>query len=62
MRDKITKRSVRNGSKRHARSAPAVPAVHLIAGHDAEAKRDPFVKALERWIGRLPQSSMRRMS
>ena len=63
MRDKITKRSARNGSKRHARSAPAVPAVHLIAGHDAEAKRDPFVKALEGWIGRrLPPSSMRRMS
>ena len=62
MRDKITKRSVRNGSKRHARSAPAVPAVHLIAGDDAEAKRDPFVKALEGWIGRrLQQSSMRRM-
>ena len=62
MRDKITKRSVRNGRKRHARSAPAVPAVHLIAGDDAEPKRDPFVKALEGWIGRLPQSSMRRMS
>ena len=36
MRDKITKRSVRNGRKRHARSAPAVPAVHLIAGDDAD--------------------------
>lgn len=61
VRDKMTKRAIRNSAKRPVRRAPAVPAVHLISSHDVKTRSNPFVETIGGWIGRImAQPSMRR--
>jgi len=61
-RDKSTKASVRNESRRKDGRMPVAPAERLIASDYADARRHPFVKALGGWLRRVPQpSSTRRM-
>jgi 8-oxo-dGTP diphosphatase len=52
-RSKSNKLSVRNGGERRPRRAPFVPAERLVASNRGDAGRNPFVKALGRWIGRV---------
>jgi 8-oxo-dGTP diphosphatase len=58
-RDKPAKSSARNGANRRARATTFMPAEHVVANGQtngrAEARRNPFVKALGRWIGRVAQ-------
>jgi 8-oxo-dGTP diphosphatase len=58
LREKSAKHSVRR-SKRNGRGEAVVPAVHLIASEDTDAKRNPFVQVLRYWIESVSQSSLR---
>jgi 8-oxo-dGTP diphosphatase len=69
------KPAVRSNGKRPARRAPAtiippappppaplpVPAVHLISSHNGRTRQNTFVETIGGWIGRMTQSSLRRM-
>jgi 8-oxo-dGTP diphosphatase len=61
VRNKATKPSIRNSSKRQVRHTSTVPAVHLISSDHGQARGNPFVKAIGAWLGRMAQSPTRRM-
>lgn len=56
LRGRSAKTPVRDRRTRRNGGAAAVPAVHLIASEDKEARRNPFVKALKYWIESVSQS------
>jgi 8-oxo-dGTP diphosphatase len=60
-RVKPPKPSARHADGRRAPGAPFVPTERLAANDDGHARRNPLVKALGRWLGRVAQPSVRRM-
>jgi 8-oxo-dGTP diphosphatase len=51
----------RNGSKRQRRGTAVAPVEHLLAGVYDKSGKNAFVKAVGSWIGRVTQSSARRI-
>jgi len=53
--------TLRKAKKRRARRAPVAPVEHVLANDNAKTERNAFVKAFGSWIGRVAQSSARRI-